>query len=544
MAAAAGLIQLNQRSTYRIAIVNADRCKPKNCGQPCRKVCPVNQQGKQCINVNANSIVAKISEVTCTGCGICPKNPPEWRGIFENFRGSELQNYFRKIADGKLTVVAKPQYVDQIPQALTGTVKERFDASTDNSQRIQEIVETFDLLHLMDRDVRCLSGGELQRFAIAVTCVKQADVYMFDEPSSYLDVKQRIKAATAIRSLVTDDNYVIVVEHDLAVLDFLSDQICCFYGQASAYGVVTLPFGVREGINAFLAGFIPQENMRFREEPLIFEPATDDSSVQHNDGGFNYNYPNMRKVFGDFELTVEAGYFRTSQIVVLMGENGTGKTTFIRLLAGKINPDNQDQPRLNLTVSYKPQKLSPKNIAGTVRYLLQTTILDQFIHPHFRSEVMKPLAIDDLLDLQVAQLSGGELQRVALVLCLGKPADLYLIDEPSAYLDSEQRIHTMKIIKRFIFNSKASAFVVEHDLIMAAYLADRMIVFEGNPGISATARRQCSMAEGMNDFLRHLDITVRRDPTNMRPRINKYKSSRHMEQKIAGVFFASQPCKY
>uniref|UniRef100_A0A914USX8 ATP-binding cassette sub-family E member 1 n=1 Tax=Plectus sambesii TaxID=2011161 RepID=A0A914USX8_9BILA len=319
MAAAAGLVQLNQRSTYRIAIVNADRCKPKNCGQPCRKVCPVNQQGKQCIDVNANSIVAKISEVTCTGCGICPKrcpynaisiinlpseltakvvhrhgensfrlhrlpqprrakvlglvgtngigkttalkilsgkikpnlgqylNPPEWRGIFENFRGSELQNYFRKIAEGKLTVVAKPQYVDQIPQALT------------------------DLLHLMDRDVRCLSGGELQRFAIAVTCVKQADVYMFDEPSSYLDVKQRIKAATAIRSLVTDDNYVIVVEHDLAVLDFLSDQICCFYGQASAYGVVTLPFGVREGINAFLAGFIPQENMRFREEPLIFE---------------------------------------------------------------------------------------------------------------------------------------------------------------------------------------------------------------------------------------------------------------------------------
>lgn len=101
----------------------------------------------------------------------------------------------------------------------------------------------------MDRNVSDLSGGELQRFAIAARAMENADIYMFDEPSCYLDVKQRLKAAQVIRSLLHPKNYVIVVEHDLSILDYLSDYICCLYGTPGAYGVVTLPSSVREGIN-------------------------------------------------------------------------------------------------------------------------------------------------------------------------------------------------------------------------------------------------------------------------------------------------------
>jgi len=93
---------------------------------------------------------------------------------------------------------------------------------------------------------------------------------MFDEPSSYLDVKQRLKAARMIRSLLAPEIYVICVEHDLSILDYLSDFICCLYGQPGAYGVVTMPMSVRQGINAFLAGWIPSENMRFRDTELNF----------------------------------------------------------------------------------------------------------------------------------------------------------------------------------------------------------------------------------------------------------------------------------
>ena len=87
------------------------------------------------------------------------------------------------------------------------------------------------------------------------------------------------------------------------------------------------------------------------------------------------------------------------------------------------------------------------------------------------------IRIDDIIDQEVQNLSGGELQRVAMALCLGKPADVYLIDEPSAYLDSEQRLVAAKVIKRFILHAKKTGFVVEHDFIMATYLADRVSIY-------------------------------------------------------------------
>ena len=97
------------------------------------------------------------------------------------------------------------------------------------------------------------------------------------------------------------------------------------------------------------------------------------------------------------------------------------------------------------------------------------------------------MKIERLLDQEVQNLSGGELQRIAIILCLGKVADIYLIDEPSAYLDSEQRIIAAKVIKRFILSSKKTAFIVEHDFIMATYLADRVIVYDGTPSVSSRA---------------------------------------------------------
>ena len=132
-----------------------------------------------------------------------------------------------------------------------------------------------ELTHLMDRDIHVLSGGELQRFAIAAVAVQVSDVYMFDEPSSYLDVKQRLTAASMIREILQtaegDRRYVLVVEHDLAVLDYLSDFVCVLYGTPGGYGVVTMPHSVRTGINAFLAGYIPSENLRFRQNALSFK---------------------------------------------------------------------------------------------------------------------------------------------------------------------------------------------------------------------------------------------------------------------------------
>lgn len=357
---------------------------------------------------------------------------------------------------------------------------------------------------------------------------------MFDEPSSYLDVKQRLSAAKVIRGLIRSDDYVIVVEHDLSVLDYLSDFICVLYGRPAVYGVVTLPASVREGINIFLDGNIPTENLRFREESLTFRiaEAGEDYLV---DKARAFSYPAMEKTLGDFHLKINGGQFTDSEIIVMMGENGTGKTTFCRLLAGAEKPDGgQSVPAMK--ISFKPQTITPK-FTGTVRQLFFKKIKASFLNPQFQTDVYKPLKIEDFIDQEVQNLSGGELQRVAIVLALGLPADIYLIDEPSAYLDSEQRIIASRVIKRFIMHAKKTAFIVEHDFIMATYLADRVIVFDGQPGIDARANKPESLLTGCNRFLKNLDVTFRRDPNSFRPRINKNQSQMDQEQKLSGNFF-------
>jgi ATP-binding cassette, sub-family E, member 1 len=359
-----------------------------------------------------------------------------------------------------------------------------------------------------------------------------------------------------IRSILKHDNYVIVVEHDLSILDYLSDFVCCLYGTPGAYGVVTMPFSVREGINIFMAGYVPTENVRFRDFELSFKEKgegneeevekkkkkKDEEDEEKKDKKdqpkkkLDYGYPDMVKTLGPFKLKVNAGRFLPSECIVMLGQNGTGKTTMIKMLAGITTPDGGDEDLPKLNISYKPQTIAPK-FDGTVAQLFGLKLKESWNSSIFKTEVLIPLQIETLLDNAVQTLSGGELQRVAIVLALAKPCDIYLIDEPSAYLDSEQRVVASKVMKRWIMTSKRAAFVVEHDFIMATYMADKVIVFDGEPAKDTFCTAPESMVSGMNRFLKMMDITFRRDPNNYRPRINKHNSVKDCEQKKAGNYF-------
>ena len=202
----------------------------------------------------------------------------------------------------------------------------------DERQQLDAIAEELELRKIWDRPLDVLSGGELQRVAVAATLSREADVYLFDEPSSYLDVKQRLVVARAIRSLKEQQKTIVVAEHDLAIIDYFSDQICVFYGEPGVYGVVSHVHGVRTGINIYLQGYIPDENIMFRREPIVFheKPPTAGTLV----GEPLLKWDKMEKTFKEFKLAIEPGEIRTSEIVGILGPNGIGKTTFVKIWPG------------------------------------------------------------------------------------------------------------------------------------------------------------------------------------------------------------------
>ncbi len=466
-------------------------------------------------------------------------DPPDWDEVIRFYRGSELQAYFQRLSQGRLRVVYKPEYIDAIPKLVKGTVK---DILTNKDERgvLEEAVERLELKNLLERRLSELSGGELQRVAIAVACEREADVYIFDEPTNYLDIYQRIKIARVVRELSEKHGKtVLVIEHDLAVLDYLSDYVCVIYGEPGVYGVVSSPHGVKEGINIYLDGYIPDLNIKFRREPVRFSmPVEERVRVEKE---VLVEIPPMKKSYnGSFTLEVEGGEVYRGEVIVAMGPNGIGKTTLAKLLAGVLKPDEGSSPKENIKVAYKPQYIRP-SFEGTVEELLLTVNEGFFKTELCKTELIRPLGLEKLLDKEVPSLSGGELQRVAIVTCLLREADLYIIDEGSAFLDVEQRLAMARAIRRFIRDMEKSALVIEHDIIVANAVADRVMLFTGESGVYGKALKPMELKEGMNLFLSRMDVTFRRDLRTGRPRINKPGSRLDRIQKEKGEYYYVTP---
>jgi ATP-binding cassette subfamily E protein 1 len=459
--------------------------------------------------------------------------PPSREEVVEHFSGLPLHDYLDQLYNHSLKVVYKPQYVDGIPKVVSGTVG---DILGDRDERgvLDEIVVNLEIDHILDRDLGVLSGGELQRMAIAAAICRDAEVYLFDEPSGHLDIYQRIRMARVIRGLVEEGRKVVVAEHDLAVLDYLSDDVFLIYGEPDVYGIVSNIHGVREGINIYIDGYIPDENVRFRETPIVFhvKPPTPSSGRIHD----QLEWTEMVKTYEGFELTVEAGEIGIGEVIGILGKNGIGKTTFIRLLAGVEKPDSGTITGDDMKVSYKPQYLSD-TIEGTVENVLRRAAGELYLESWFSAEVIEPLHVKSLLERDVKVLSGGELQRVAIAECLSRSADIYLLDEPSAYLDVEERLAMARAIRRITKMNGVTAFVVEHDIVAQDFIADRLMVFSGEAGRSGVGMKPMKIEKGMNIFLEDVGITFRRDKDTKRPRVNKEGSKLDREQKKTGRYY-------
>jgi len=453
--------------------------------------------------------------------------------VLEAYRGTALQNYLEAMRDGDVTVARKPQYVDRIPDRFDGTTRDLL-AATDERGALDDLVERVGIGPVIDQEIDNLSGGELQRVALVATLARDADFYFLDEITPYLDVGQRMTAARLVRDLADDgDRSMLVVEHDLAILDLLADVIHVAYGRPGGFGVVTPPKSTKKGINEYLEGFLESENMRIRQETIEFEEHAPRSVTA---GEAVVEYPDLRVSYGEgeFSLSVAAGDIRENEVLGVVGPNGIGKSTFARLLAGRLDPD-EGEIDSRLEIAYKPQYVEIDQPMRVDAFL--ASITDDFGTSYWETEIADPLGIDAVLEQHLTDLSGGERQRVAIAACLSEDADLYLLDEPSAHLDVEQRVRATSAIRRYTENNDATALVIDHDIYMIDLLSDRLVVFDGEPAECGHAAPPAGMREGMNDFLANLDVTFRRDERTGRPRINKPGSQLDREQKQAGEYY-------
>jgi ATP-binding cassette, sub-family E, member 1 len=585
----------------RIAIVEKDKCNSKGCGEICTKKCPVNKTGAECIvlNTKEKAEINEILCTGCGICpNVCPyealhilnlpekltqdplfkfdknsfelfslpivkegkvvgvigrngigkstalkilanqlkpnlgdyKNPPSNQTLIKQNSNNWMGSYFTKLFENNIKVAYKPQRIEVLATHFKGVKVTELFSKLEDQKSVTELTEYLDMKNLLDSNIEDLSGGELQRVAIIAALAKEADVIYLDEPSSFLDITHRIKVAKAIRKYC-EFKAVIVIEHDLATLDYISDEIQIFYGEQACYGVVSNTKSVRRGINEYLDGILADDNIRFRDYSIKFDRTASDRTVKEDPV---FEYGALEKEFDKFKLKVKEGIVSKGEVLTIMGGNGLGKSTFLKMIAKELEPTKGTAP--DYKVAYKPQYLD-NNIENTVEGYLRENAGDNFESGWYRQQILEKLGLSNILANEIKTLSGGELQKLHIAVCLSKDSQVILMDEPSAFVDVEDRLKVAEVIKDFVIQREICAIVVDHDIQFIDYLGDSMLVFEGEASVSGHVFGPLKKVDGMNRILKNLDITYRKDKESSRPRINKPDSQLDKEQRSTGNYY-------
>jgi len=583
--------------SLKVAVINRDVCRFDKCNHECQRFCPPQISGKKVVEFGADGYPT-IDEVLCIGCGICEKkcpfeairivNLPSEYGkdkvhqygpnafrlyrlpilkkgkvvgavgmngigkstalkilsgtivpnlgnydkepsldeVIKYFKGTVYADYFRALKDGEIKISIKPQAIYEIPKVYRGSVRDLVEKYSEGEN--SGVIKELEVEKLYEKQVSELSGGELQKVAVVISLSRKADYYFLDEPSSYLDVFNRHSVARVIKK-VSENSGVFLVEHDLTFLDYTSDYIHILYGEPAVYGIVSRPINSSEGINELIEGEIRQENVRIRNYNIRFRNPDLSTAEESN---FLFTVPSFMKSYSGFTLKVEGKEVKEGQIIGGLGPNGIGKTTFLKVLAG-VEKDDEGVVSINIKISYKPQYLEISQDV-TVESILSKFDWNSTENMNL---LITPLRLDKLLQKNLSQLSGGELQKVAIATALLQDATLYALDEPSAFLDVEDRIALSKILPNYIKRKERAGIIIDHDLMLIDLISDSIMVFKGVPNVFGEALGPLQKREAMNSFLSEMGLTYRRDEETGRPRVNKPGSKLDREQKEKGEYY-------
>jgi len=432
----------------------------------------------------------------------------DWERVLDRFRGTGLQNYLQSLKEGDVTVARKPQYVDQIPNQFDGNTRELLER-TDERGALDSLIDRLNIRPVMDQPIDSISGGELQRVAIAACLARDADFYFLDEITPYLDIGQRMIVARLIRELADDDaaeRSMLVVEHDLAILDLLADTLHVAYGEPGAYGVVTDPKSVRNGINEYLKGYLDNENMRIRPSAITFEEHAPRVSSRSET---LIEYPELSKSYGDgeFELHVEGGEINRSEGARRRRPERDREVDACEAVRGLVGT-GRGELDFALDIAYKPQYIDIDQPMRVDVFL--SSITDDFGSSYWNTEIAQPLQLDRVMEQNLSTCRAGSAsaspsRRVSpkTPICTFSTSPLRTSTWNSGCARRRRSAGTE--------NHDATVMVIDHDIYMIDLLADRLMVFDGEPAERGHATPPQEMRDGMNEFLADLDITFRRD---------------------------------